>query len=656
MCGILGFFSTGRKISTPEIHAALGALHHRGPDNAGVVCFELQNPSAAPFVKGGIFNRYLQSDFIPDGEWSAVLAHARLSIIDLSDAGNQPMGNGSCPECNRRNGSVWVVYNGEIYNFKEIRAELQARGHTFRSRTDSEVLLHGYEEWGIDVVNRLRGMFAFALLDKKSGKLFLVRDRLGVKPLKYFFDGDTFIFASEIKGFLHLIPRTLNTDSVNRFLTLKYIPSPETILEGVHKLSPAEYLEFDMNTRRVSKTRYWHPVFLPKNTASFSEAMEGFKQIFSESVFMRTISDVPIGVYLSGGMDSSAMVAFLRANGVDNINTFTIKFDRAGYDESEYARIVADRFHTTHHEFQTPGLSYDNLQEIIASMDEPFGDPSYIPTYYLSKSTSEYVKVVLSGDGGDELLGGYKRYYIHARGRALSLLPKMQMNLIRNMPPEINKRKFSGRLQRIAEDLAAGYWGAYLKRFNGLSDTFKRYVMAPEFYRTLGKISLEALIDDLDALGKIPNTIERFTWIDMHTYLPDYILTKTDLALMAHSVEGRNPFVDYRLAEFANTLPPEYKFREGGKYILKKILEEYIPKEVIYRKKMGFSPPIKYWFRDNFSLLYNIFSEKDFISRDIFDITRIHKAIEEFKTPEVNISEQLWLIMVLELWRRTYRV
>ncbi len=484
----------------------------------------------------------------------------------------------------------------------------------------------------------------------------LARDRLGVKPLKFYFDGETFIFTSELRGFLHLIQGKVDLDSLNRFLTLKYIPSPHTIVKEVKKLLPAELLEFDMNTWRIRTETYWRPEFYPKYSYSFYEAKENFERIFSESVSIRTISDVPIGVYLSGGMDSSAMVAFLKNNGVDDINTFTIRFDRPGYDESGYAKTVSQIFQTTHHEFQIPELSYNEVQNIINSLDEPFGDPSYIPTYFLSRFTSEYVKVILSGDGGDELLGGYKRYSIHARGRVLEFLPRIRLNLIKRLPPEINKRSFSGRLQRIAEELSAGFCGAYLLRFNGLSDSFKRYVMIPELYSSLHSCSIEDLIHDFSDCKKISDTIERLIWIDLHTYLPDYILTKTDLALMSHSVEGRNPFVDYQLVEFSNLLAPQYKFKDGGKYILKSILTDYLPREIIYRKKMGFNPPIKYWLRENADLLYEIFSNSNFVSHDVFDLKRIHQIINTFETTDINISEQLWLLMVLELWRRTYKV
>ncbi|MEW6601022.1 MAG: asparagine synthase-related protein, partial [Nitrospirota bacterium] len=436
----------------------------------------------------------------------------------------------------------------------------------------------------------------------------------------------------------------------------KYIPSPRTILEGVKKLSPAQILEFDLSTGKVKTESYWRPEFYPKSGLSFAEAGEQFKGLLSESVRMRTISDVPIGVYLSGGMDSSAIVAFLKKNGIDDINTFTIKFDRPGYDESAYARTVAERFRTRHHEFQVPELSYDELVNIIDSLDEPFGDPSYIPTYFLSRFTSEHVKVILSGDGGDEILGGYKRYFIYSRGKVLNYLPRAGCSLIRRLSPEINKKSFIGKLQRVNEEMSMGYWEAYLLRFGGLSDSFKRYVMTSGLYDSLDGFPAKDIIDNFHDSENITDTIERLIWIDMHTYLPDYILTKTDLALMAHSVEGRNPLVDYRLVEFANRLEPEYKFRAGGKYILKKILEEYLPDEVIYRKKMGFSPPIKYWFRANFDLMYDIFSESGFVSGDIFDLKQVRGAIEKFRTPEINISEQLWLITVLELWRRTYKV
>ncbi len=659
MCGIFGFFSANRKITRDELLFSLHAVRHRGPDNSGVVFFKdsipLHPPGTSARPDNGSGSRPLLSggtcvnaSSLPEGEWSSLLAHTRLSIIDLSEAANQPMEN--------EDGTVWVVYNGEIYNFNEIRDDLKAKGHVFRSRTDSEVIIHGYEEWGIDVVQRFRGMFAFALFDRRKNKLILVRDRLGVKPLKYYADGRTLIFGSELKSLINLVPAKIDFSALNTYLTIKYIPSPKTILEGVKKLSPAEILEFDLRTGKVKTESYWKPEFYPKSGLSFAEAKLRFEGLLSESVNMRTISDVPIGVYLSGGMDSSAIVAFLKKNGINDINTFTIKFDRPGYDESAYAKTVAERFQTRHHEFQIPELSYDELVNIINSLDEPFGDPSYIPTYFLSRFTSDHVKVILSGDGGDEILGGYKRYFIYARGKILNYLPRAGCSLIKNLPPEINKKSFLGKLQRVNEEMSMGYWEAYLLRFSGLSDSFKRFVMTPERYTSLDRFSPEDIVQGFDDSKNIRDTIERLIWIDMHTYLPDYILTKTDLALMAHSVEGRNPFVDYRLVEFANRLEPKYKFRKGGKYILKKILEEYLPDEVIYRKKMGFSPPIKYWFRANFDLMYEIFSDGSFVSGDIFDLTQLRQAIEKFRTPEINISEQLWLITVLELWRRKYRV
>jgi asparagine synthase (glutamine-hydrolysing) len=635
MCGIFGFFSRTRMITKEELALSMGSLRHRGPDNAGVV-----------FFNGMSHKRYSASD-MPDGEWPSVLAHTRLSIIDLSEAANQPMSN--------EDDTVWIAYNGEIYNFIEIREELLSKGHTFKSRTDSEVIVHGYEEWGTDIVDSLQGMFAFAIFDRRSNTLVLARDRLGVKPVKYYWNGKTLVFASELTGMMHMVPGDLDYSSVNTFLTLKYIPSPNTILQGVKKVRPGQVLEFDLNNQERNSRTYWKPAFYPKTHMPFDEAKNKFKKILSESVLMRTLSDVPIGVYLSGGMDSSAMVAFLKEGGIDSINTFTMKFNRTGYDESGYAQSVARQFNTRHHEFEMPELTYDNLADVINSLDEPFGDPSYIPTYFLSGFTSEHVNVVLSGDGGDELMGGYKRYHIHARGRILDLLPRIQAGFVKRLPPEIDKKSLAGRIQRIAEQLSSGYWGAYLLRFSGLSESFKRYVLKPEAYASIDALSIDSFLEN-DEFKKISNVIERLIWIDFHTYLPDYILTKTDQALMAHSVEGRNPFVDYRLVEFANMLSPGYKFKEGGKHILKAILREYLPGEVIDRKKMGFSPPIKYWFRDNPDLLYEIFSKEDFVSADLFELGRIHKAIDRFQTSEINISEQLWLIMVLELWRRTHKV
>lgn len=635
MCGIFGYFSSEGTIAGNQIIRALERSRHRGPDSAGVM------------LSAGESASYFPEHLIPQGEWDSVLAHTRLSIIDLSDAAHQPMSN--------EDDSVWIVYNGEIYNFMEIREALISKGHTFKSRTDSEVIVHGYEEWGSDIVDSLRGMFAFAIFDRRVNRLVLARDRLGVKPVKYYWNGKTVVFASELKAMMHMIPGDLDYSSANTFLTLKYIPSPNTILKGVKKVLPGQVIEFDLGGQHFSSRTYWKPAFHPKVDLSFDGAKDQFRNILSESIRMRTISDVPVGVYLSGGMDSSAMVAFLKEGGMDSINTFTMKFNRKGYDESVYARSVADRFGTNHHEFEMPELTRDSLAEVIDSLDEPFGDPSYIPTYFLSAFTSRHVKVVLSGDGGDELMGGYKRYHIHSRGRVLDLLPRLDAGFVKKLPPEINKKSFSGKIQRVAEQLSSGYWGSYFLRFSGLSDSFKRYVLKPEVYASIDALWIDSFLAN-DSLRKIRDVIERLTWIDFHTYLPDYILTKTDLALMAHSVEGRNPFVDYRLVDFTNILPPEYKFKEGGKYILKGILKEYLPAEVIDRKKMGFSPPLKYWFRDNPGMLREIFSARDFVSTDLFELDRIHRAIDRFGTTDINISEQLWLLMVLELWRRKHRV
>jgi asparagine synthase (glutamine-hydrolysing) len=636
MCGIFGFFSKSRLIKKDEISRTMDSLRHRGPDYQAVTVFHDTSHSTYPF------------ESMPPGEWSSVMAHARLSIIDLTPCGHQPM-------CNEDE-TLWIVYNGEIYNFMEVRKILQAQGHRFRSRSDTEVIIHGYEEWGRDVVNRLRGMFAFALLDLKKHTLLLVRDRLGVKPLKYFYDRDTLVFSSELTGMMHLIPRQLNTDALNAFFTLKYIPSPRTVIRDVRKLSPGEMVEIDLHTGALKSDFYWRPHLYPKTDLSFAEAKEQFKKLLSESVLMRTISDVPIGVYLSGGIDSSAILAFLRQNNVDDINSFTIKFDRQGYDESGYARRVSELFRTKHHEFQIPELSHEAIRDIVCSLDEPFGDPSYIPTYYLSKFTAPSVKVILSGDGGDETLGSYKRYFIHARGDFMKFLPRIRSRILKKMTPGINKKSISGRLQRMGEQMALGYWDAYFLRFNGMDDSFKRFLMTEDFYQHMHSLTLGEFLDLSGDFQDITDTKERLIWIDMKTYLPDYILTKTDLALMAHSVEGRNPFVDYQLVDFANALPPEYKFRNGGKHILKTILGDYLPGDIICRKKMGFSPPIKYWFKGNRDLLEDVFSARDFISTDIFDLNRIHQAVGTFRKEDVNISEQLWLIMVLEHWRREYRL
>jgi asparagine synthase (glutamine-hydrolysing) len=302
MCGIFGFFSCEANISKKQVLRALENSRHRGPDSAGVML--------SKEGRAGYYPEHL----IPGGNWDSVLAHTRLSIIDLSDAAHQPMSN--------EDDTVWIAYNGEIYNFMELRETLLSKGHIFKSKTDSEVIVHGYEEWGSDVVDSLRGMFAFAVYDRRANKLVLARDRLGVKPLKYYWNGKTLVFASELKGMMHSVPAELDYSSVNTFLTLKYIPSPNTILRDVKKVSPGEVLEFDLDNRKLNSRTYWKPAFYPKTRLSYDEAKDQLKNILSESVLMRTLSDVPIGVYLSGGMDSSAMVALLKEGGFNSVRTW----------------------------------------------------------------------------------------------------------------------------------------------------------------------------------------------------------------------------------------------------------------------------------------------------------------------------------------------
>ncbi len=582
MCGIAGFMLAQPVLARAEIEARLwamiGTLRHRGPDDEGVWTDGL-----------------------------GALAHARLSIIDLSPAGHQPIASAD--------GEVWLTYNGEIYNFIRLRDELAAIGYVFRSRTDSEVIANGWHAWGPRLFGRLRGMFALGLWDRRSRRLILVRDRIGKKPLYYASpattDGEAFLFGSEIKALFAWpgLPRIPNLAAIDHYLTLQYVPGPETAFAGVKRLPPAHYLVIGADAEgrweEPELVRYWElpgPERLPKSARAAPD-LAGLQQELvahlEEAVRLRMIADVPLGAFLSGGVDSSAVVARGRRAGGGLIKTFSIGFPEKEYDETRYARMVAERYGTEHEEFIVEPDAVAILPRLVWHYGEPFADPSAIPTWYVSQMARRSVTVALNGDGGDEAFLGYPRYRaMHHLDRLDRLPPAGRLALARLCalaPPPIARRlrlsRIGAMLNAAIEEPERRYAGAIA--FFGDSD--KRAGYGEAMRGELARSALDLLAPYFARAGSL---VAGANWADFHTYLPDDLMVKVDVASMAHGLETRSPLLDHVLLEWAARIPAEVKMAGGKtKALFKAAMAPYLPAEILRRKKMGFGCPIDQWLR-----------------------------------------------------------
>ena len=623
MCGICGIWQfKGEPVDPLVLSKMQGTLRHRGPDSEGT---------------------YL--------EGSVGLAHRRLSIIDL-DTGHQPMSN--------EDGTVWITFNGEIYNFQELRRELEAQGHTFRSRSDTETIVHLYEEMGPRCVERLRGMFAFAIWDVNNRRLMLARDRIGIKPLYYKLDDSSLIFASELKALLETgkVDRNINMAALHSYLLRDYVPSPLTILEGVQKLPPAHTFVFENGRGRLEA--YWSIDYASARheyqTQSLEEYSEQLESLLQESVGLRMISDVPIGVFMSGGVDSSAIAAMMARISNHPIKTFSIGTNNRGFDELKYAKIVAQHLGTEHHEFIVEPDAVKILPELIASYDEPFADSSAVPTYYVSQMASQHVKVCLSGDGGDELFAGYSWYQMWNREK-----------WILNAPWWLRQSLF-GTLHKALPNGMRGKSHLHTLTRRNRSEHYASTKMSfpPWDLRNLLSSDLQAAFnsatysDNMIVAGKDTDSLDYLSamqHVDLKTYLPDDILVKVDRASMMHSLEVRVPFLDHKLVEFAAGIPSEYKVRDGEpKYILKKLLSKYVPSEAIYRPKMGFAIPLENWFRGGLGdYAKDILLDKKTQDRGFFNTKHVKRILDQQQTRNrftKATSTQIWSLLVFELWCR----
>lgn len=615
MCGIAGIASLGGgPVLEQELRDMCAAIVHRGPDDEGF------------YFGTGVG-----------------LGMRRLSIIDI-DSGRQPISN--------EDGSIWVVFNGEIYNFQELRQQLRSRGHVFRTRSDTETIVHLYEEFGNSCVEHLRGMFAFAIWDERLRRLFVGRDRLGIKPLFYCETGGRFIFASEIKCILQLpeVSRNLKWGAMSHLFAYLSTPPQDSIIEGVHKLEPGHWLTASPGQAPVIQ-RYWDLNFEPDHGKDENYFVESVRGLIEESVRLHMVSDVPIGAFLSGGLDSSSIVAAAARLNQEPIQTFSIGFSEPDFNELDHARLVSTMYGTDHHELTLGPGALDDLEDLAWYLDEPFGDSSAIPTYMVSRLASERVKVVLSGDGGDELFAGYDKYLVEQRERKRFPLPRPALRALRaigrSMPSGMRGRNF---IRHRSLTGAERYLDAMtLFRRDDMKELFR-----PEVFEMLAPYepwrAKAAYLESGDR-----NWLSNLQGLDVKNYLPLDILTKVDRMSMAHSIETRVPLLDHKLVEFAATIPAEMNLRGGTtKNVLKKAMKGILPERIIHRPKQGFAIPLGYWFRGKLGpYVRGLLLGENARRRGFFNHRYIESLVAQHESGR-SLDLQLWTLMSFELWARVF--
>jgi asparagine synthase (glutamine-hydrolysing) len=626
MCGIAGFFDSreGAPVDGALLRCMTDSLLHRGPDASGF--FE------APGVG---------------------LGHRRLSIIDLS-GGQQPLFN--------EDGSVVVVYNGEIYNFQALTRELEALGHRFSTRSDTEVIVHGWEEWGPAVVERFRGMFAFALWDQNQETLFLARDRLGIKPLYYSLLADgTLLFGSELKALLQhpALPRRLDPQAVEDYFAFGYIPDPKTIYRDVRKLAPGHVLTLRRGEERLRVRQYWDLAFEPDHSIGEAEAMAELEERLREAVEIRMIAEVPLGAFLSGGVDSSSVVAFMAAKSAKPVNTCSIGFGVASFDESRFAEEVARHCATRHHSRQVEPDSFDLLNQLAGFYDEPFADSSAMPTYQVCRLARERVTVALSGDGGDEVFAGYRRYRWHAyEERVRQMLPQglraPLFGLAGQVYPKMDWAPKSLRAKSTFQALARSSASAYFHSVSTLSDGLRRQLYSDRLRRDLQDYEARLLLEAIMQGAPAEEPLDKAIYADFKTYLPGDILTKVDRTSMATSLEVRVPILDHHLVEWVARLPLSLRLAgREGKYILKRTMEKALPREVLYREKMGFAVPLAKWFRGPLKeRMRKQLLSGQLAEAGLFDVGFISRLLEAHVSGLSDHSTAIWSLVMFESFLR----
>jgi len=636
MCGITGAIWTDptKAIDDATLRRMIGALEHRGPDEKGKHCVPMM-PRPGYALNPGV-----------------VLGHRRLSIIDLA-GGQQPLSN--------EDGSVWITFNGEIYNFPELRRRLEGSGHKFRTRSDTETIVHLYEDEGPDFLRLLNGMFGLAVWDRTRRQVLIARDRLGQKPLIYRVEPGRMLFASELKSLLEVpdVPRNLDPAAVDQYLTYQYVPHPRTILEGFCKLPPGHYGIWRDDDFRIQS--YWEPDFNEQQTRPAEEDRQELRELMTSSVAMRMQSEVPLGAFLSGGVDSTVVVGLMQQLSNQTVKTFSIGFPVAEYDETSYARLVAERFGTEHEEFQVEPDALEILPKLVWHYDEPFADSSAIPTWYVSEMTRRHVTVALTGDGGDELFAGYPRYKAVALARKFDRLPGFVRGAVagrfwQRLPASPRQKSFRRRLKRFAEMLALPHWPRYLGWIAIFNEARRAELYRDEFVARLPNDDPLAFL--LDAAGRCRqrDPVTATSLVDLVTYLPCDLMTKVDIASMAHSLECRQPMLDHRVVELAARMPVKRKYRGGkGKRVLLEAFDDLIPREIVHRKKMGFGVPLDHWFRGPLApFAQEVFTDRRTRQRGLFQNETVDRLLDEHIAGRFDHAPRLWALLILELWQREW--
>lgn len=622
MCGIAGFIDLERPTASDAtssiLHRMCQIIRHRGPDDQGT--------------------------YLSDG---VALGMRRLSIIDLA-GGHQPISG--------EDGSVTIVFNGEIYNFLELKPKLQALGHIFKTHSDTEAIVHAYEEFGPKCVEHLRGMFSFAIWDAKSRTLFVARDRVGKKPLYYATTPDgTFVFGSELKSLLEHpdVQRELDPSALDAYLTLGYVPDPLSIFRNINKLPPGHYLTFSEAGLKV--TRYWDFRFEPDTKRSEEDYLAELRELLDESVRLRLISDVPLGAFLSGGIDSSTVVAMMARHMGQPVKTFSIGFHEDSFNELKYARLTAQKFGTDHHEFfVTPDIC-SIVDELVWHFDEPFADSSAIPTYMVSKLARDHVTVVLSGDGGDELFAGYTRYVVDRKREGFARLPKpLRESVMRPLSQRLPHATWG---RNYLHNVSLDPISRYLDSVSVFTSLNRNSLYSADFKSRLGSTSyVSTLFNDLVNQVGTGESLDQLLYLDSKTYLPGDILTKVDRMSMAVSLEARAPLLDHKLIDFVTGIPAGLKLSGfETKYLLKKAVKDLVPSEILNRPKQGFGVPIQEWINQQLrSRVRETLTEPRSRQRGYLNVQYIDVLLDEHERGRRDHSMGLWALFMLELWHRQF--
>jgi asparagine synthase (glutamine-hydrolysing) len=636
MCGIVGFVDPKKTTDLDMLKKMTDTMQNRGPDDSGYLIVE-------------------------SSESKVGLGHRRLSILDLSSQGHQPM----------EFDEYCMVYNGEVYNFKEIRDELEMENYVFESDSDTEVVLKAFHKWGVDAVQKFRGMFTFSILDRKNKTLYIFRDRAGVKPLYYYSKNGLFLYGSELKAFHEHngFEKSLNKESLALYLQFGYIAAPLTIFNDTYKLKPGHYIKYNLKTQTYVENKYWDVLKgykKTKLTLDEDTILDKLEEILKESFALRMVSDVPVGTFLSGGVDSSLVTAILQKNSAEPLRTFTIGFNEKGYDEASYAREIAEYLGTEHSEYYCTAKDiFEVIHELPEIYDEPFADDSAIPTILLSRFAKESVSVVLSGDGGDETFCGYSKYFALDKVSHLAepgikkdilktLLSVIGENLIGKineyLPSSVQQQNIKGKYKKFMSALSANDFSEmFINASSPVEETRVKLLLNNPSVAPKKGFDTFNLIKEL-------STMEQMMLVDYVTYLPDEVLTKVDRATMSVSLEGREPLLDHKIIEFMSSVPIELKYKNKvGKYLAKELLYKYLPNEMVDRPKAGFQLPLDIWLKDDLRELVTKYLSKEKLDEGaLFNTEEVLNNLQDYFEGKPSNVNEIWHILNFEMWRERW--